>query len=78
MPTTVVIRKLTNGTEADRILDQLEDATGLHGERVEAGRSYDLSESKDLIIAMTSIKGQLDAISDTWSVHLELDLGGID
>jgi hypothetical protein len=72
--TTVVVRQLTNGTEGERILDQLESVTGLHGERVEAGRRYDLSDSRDLVIAMASIKGQLDAISDEWPIHLEIDV----
>ncbi len=73
MSTTVVIRKLTKGTEATRILDQLESVIGLSGERVEDGRRYDLSDD-DLIIAMASINGQLDEISDTWATHLEIEV----
>jgi hypothetical protein len=72
--TTVVVRKLTDGTEADFILDQLERITGLHGERFDGGRRLDLTDSKDLVIAMASIRGQLDAISDTWPIHLGLEL----
>ncbi len=73
--TTVFIRQLTNGTEANRILDALEAVTGLHGEPVEGGRSYNLDDSRDFVIAMASIKGQLDAISDTWPIHLGMDVG---
>jgi hypothetical protein len=72
--TTVTFRRLTNGTEGETILDQLETATGLHGERVDAGRRYDLSDSRDLMIAMASIKGQLDTISASWPIHLEIDV----
>jgi len=71
--TTVVIRKLTSGTEAERILDQLE-RTGLHGEHVEGGRRYDLDESRDLVIAMASIRGQLDGISEKWPIHLAMEV----
>jgi hypothetical protein len=71
---TVVFRKRTTGTEAERILDQLETITGLHAEEVGGTRRYNLDESKDLLIAMASIKGHLNEISDTWPTHLELDV----
>jgi hypothetical protein len=70
--TTIVARKLTTGSEAERILDQLERVTGLHGEHVEGGRRYNLSETKDLIIAMASLKGHLDEISATWPTHVTI------
>jgi hypothetical protein len=70
--TSVVARKLTTGTESDRILDQLERVTGLHGQHVEGGRRYNLSETKDLVIAMASLKAQLDEISATWPIHLTI------
>jgi hypothetical protein len=71
---TVVFRKRTTGAEAERILDQLEIITGLHAEQVEGARRYNLDESKDVLIAMASIKGHLDAISGAWPTHLELDI----
>jgi hypothetical protein len=71
--TTVVVRQLTNGTEAAEILDRLESVIGLSGERVEGGRSYDLGEN-DLIIAMASIRWHLDAISATWPSHVQIDV----
>jgi hypothetical protein len=72
--TTVVMTKRTDGSEAERILDQLESVTGLHGKRVGGTRRYDLDESKDLIIAMASIKGQLDEISASWPAHIGIDI----
>jgi hypothetical protein len=72
--TAVVIRKRTEGAEADQILDRLEAVTGLNGERAEGARRYGLGESRDLVIAMASIRGQLEEISSTWQTHLELDL----
>jgi hypothetical protein len=72
--TTVFIRTRAKDDEAERILDRLESLTGLHGARADAGRSYDLTEARDLVIAMASIKGQLDAISDAWPSHLEIDI----
>jgi hypothetical protein len=71
--TTVLLRQRTHGTEAARILDRLESVTGLGGERVEGGRSYDLGES-DLIVAMASIRGHLDSISATWPMHVQLEV----
>ena len=71
---TLALRKRTHGSEPDRILDQLELVTGLHGEHVEGARRYNLDESRDLLIAMASIKGHLDEISDTWPTHLSIDV----
>ncbi len=70
MAVTVVIRVLGPVAEAERILDELELVTGLHGERVEVGRSYDLTEAKDLMIAMASIRDSSTLISATWPTWL--------
>ena len=60
--------------EAARILDQLEAVTGLHGEHVGDGRRYDLSGSRDWVIALASMKAELAEISNAWSTHLSFEL----
>lgn len=72
--TTVVLRPLTDGPEPIRILDELERLTGLLGLPAAGGRSYELGEARDFVIAMASIKGQLDGISPEWDGHLAVEL----
>ena len=73
-PLVIRSARRRTGPEAERILDELERVTGLPGKHVETGRSYNLTEAKDLMIAMASIRGQLDAISTIWPTHLGIEL----
>jgi hypothetical protein len=71
---TILIRQLGSGAEGARILDRLESATGIHGERVEGGRRYDMDASRDLVVAMASITAHLDAITDAWRTYIQIDV----
>jgi hypothetical protein len=69
----VVIRKYAGDGEAERLLDELELIVGLHGEPVDDGRRYDLTESRDWVIAIASMEGQLEKISAAWRDHLRFE-----
>ena len=72
MSEIVVIRRISDSAQADAILDRLEAITGLYGERIEGGRRYDLTGSRDWLIAIASIRAQLAEIASDWEHHLDL------
>ena len=73
MVEAVVIRKSPGNGEAERLLDELEVVVGIHGEHVVDGRRYDLTESRDWVIAIASMEGQLDELSSGWREHLRFE-----
>ena len=72
--TTVVVRKLTTGSEADRILDALDAAVELPSDRLSHGRRYMFRErvQVDRAKAVATLKEELDEISPTWSTHVTI------
>ena len=72
--TTVVVRKVTSGTEADRILDALDAAVDLPSDRLSNGRRYTLRarQQADRSDAVVSLKAELDKISPTWPIHVAI------
>jgi hypothetical protein len=72
--TTVVVRKVTDGTEAERILDALDAAVELPSDRLSAGRRYALPGrvQMDRPSAVAALKGELEKISPTWSNHVTI------
>jgi hypothetical protein len=72
--TTVVVRKLTTGTEAERILDALDAAVGLPSDRLSQGRRYTLRERSqiDRASAVATLEGELEKISPAWSTHVTI------
>jgi hypothetical protein len=72
----VVILKRTNGTEAERILDDLERLIEVAGERFEGGRRFTLLSAADWDAAASSLMAKLNAVSDTWPIHLSIQKPG--
>jgi hypothetical protein len=72
--TTVVVRKVTSGTEAERILDALDAAVELPSDRLSQGRRYTLRERMQVerASAVTTLEGELEKISPTWSTHVTI------
>ena len=72
--TTVVIRQLTNGSEATRILDALDAALDTPGDPLSNGRRYTLSARTqgDRASAIATLEAELDRISDTWPEHVTI------
>ena len=72
--TTVVVRKVTSGTEAERILDALDAAIDLPSDRLSNGRRYTFRarEQADRADAVSSLKEELDKISTTWPTHVAI------
>jgi hypothetical protein len=72
--TTVVVRKLTSGTEADRILDALDAAVDLPSDRLSNGRRYTFRarQQADRADVVSSLTTELEKISPTWSVHVAI------
>ena len=72
--TTVVVRQLTNGTEATRILDALDALMEVPSDRLSDGRRYTVSTrmqtSREDAVAL--LERELDQISDTWSEHVAI------
>ena len=69
----ILIRRRGADAPGDELLDRLEVMLDVRGEPVEGGRSYDLTGSKDWVVAIASMRGQLDEISPTWEEHLEFE-----
>jgi hypothetical protein len=71
---TVVVRQLTNGTEAARILDALDAAVDLPSDRLSNGRRYTLRErtQTDRAGFVSTLEAELDKISDSWPIHVTI------
>jgi hypothetical protein len=72
MPTALIAKRVAADAESERILDELELAVGIHGTRVDGTWSYDLGSSRDWLVAVTSIRAQLDQIAPDWQDRLDL------
>jgi hypothetical protein len=72
--TTVVVRQITNGAEATRILDALDAAVDLPSDKLSTGRRYMLAArtQTDRAAAVAELEAELDRISDTWSEHVAI------
>lgn len=72
--TTVVVRTLDTGGEADRILDALDAALGTTSDRLSTGRRYILSGriQVDRASAVATLEAELDKISPAWSTHVAI------
>jgi hypothetical protein len=72
--TTVVVRRITAGKEADRILDALDAAVELPSDRLAKGRRYTLAgrQQLDRASAVEALEAELDKISPTWSTHVTI------
>jgi hypothetical protein len=72
--TTVVVRKITNGTEAERILIALDGAVDLPSDRLSNGRRYTFRERKQVhrAAAVATVEAELDKISGTWPSHVAI------
>jgi hypothetical protein len=72
--TTVVIRQLTNGIEATRILNALDAALETPGDPLSNGRRYTLSgrTQGDRASAVATLEAELDRISTTWPSHVTI------
>jgi hypothetical protein len=72
--TTVVIRQLTNGIEATRILDALDEVVDLPSDRLSNGRRYTLSgrQQSDRASAVATLEAELNKISGTWPIHVAI------
>jgi hypothetical protein len=66
----VVIVKRTTGSESERLLDELERATNVVGERLERGRRYTLLSAADWDAGVKGLSEVLDRLSETWPIHL--------
>ncbi|MEA2467244.1 MAG: hypothetical protein QOJ57_1370 [Thermoleophilaceae bacterium] len=72
--TTVVVRYLTDDAEATRLLDALDAALEMPGDRLSSGRRYTLSSRTqiDRATAVAKLKSELDRISGGWPQHIEI------
>ena len=72
--TTVVIRELTNGIEATRILDALDAALDTPGDPLSHGRRYTLAgrTQGDRASGVATLEAALDRISATWPTHVTI------
>ena len=72
--TTVVVRQLTKGPEATRILDALDEVVELPSDHLSDGRRYTLTGrlQTSRADAVAILEGELDRISDTWAEHVKI------
>jgi hypothetical protein len=72
--TTVVVRGITNGIEAERILNALDAAITLPSDRLSNGRRYTFRERKQVhrASAVATIEAELDKLSGTWPSHVTI------
>ena len=72
--TTVVVRHRTDGPEATRLLDALDAALEMPGDRLSSGRRYTVSSRTrtERAEAVEVLKAELDRISDAWHAHVEI------
>ena len=73
LPLTISILavKQTNGTEARRLIEGLEEALGLSAFRVENGWRFDFDESEDPEELIEVMEADLNLLSDTWPIQFE-------
>ena len=74
MSEALVIRIISRGSEAEDLLDRLEVLMGLRAERVPDGRRYDLSDTKDWLIAVASMRVHLEEMDPDWERHLDIQV----
>jgi hypothetical protein len=72
--TTVVVRRVTTGDEADRILDALDAVVEIPSDRLSKGRRYTLEgrQQLDRASAVETLEAELDKISPTWATHVTI------
>ena len=72
--TTVVVRRLINGDEAERILEALDEAVAIPSDRLSSGRRYTFRERQqvDRSDAVSILQAELDKISPTWPTYLTI------
>jgi hypothetical protein len=70
--TTVVVRQITAGPEATRILDALDAAVEIPSDRLSDGRRYILSGrlQTSRADAAASLERELDRIDAAWAEHV--------
>lgn len=66
MTTAITITRLGDSPDADRILDEFEQRTGLEGEAQADGRSYEMHDE----LHRTKVIGTLTDIDAGWTEHL--------
>ena len=74
MSEIVVIRVISGEAEAEALLDRLELIMGLPGERVPGARRYDLSGTRDWLIAVASMRAHLEELDPEWERRLDLQV----
>lgn len=72
MADQIILQKLDGSTQADRILDEFEQRTGLHSDVQDDGRAYELHGEDH----RTRIVQTLTDIEAGWTDHLGLKLPG--
>jgi hypothetical protein len=72
MSMTVVIREITTGPEAARILDELDEAVEYPGDRLSNGRRYSLYAVNERATAVAALEAELDRISSDWQDHVAI------
>jgi hypothetical protein len=72
--TTVVVRHVTDSPEATRLLDALDAALEMPGDRLSSGRRYTVSSRSqtDRASAVAILKAELDQIDDSWPALVEI------
>lgn len=70
--TTVVVRQLTSGADATRILDALDAVVEIPSDRLSDGRRYTLSGrlQTSRADAVAILEGELDRIDESWAEHV--------
>jgi len=73
MPAAIVVRKLTSGTDAARLLDQGQDRTGLIA--TPAGDSWLFMDpdASDPWTVEDRVIDALNWLSATWSIHVKVE-----
>lgn len=74
MATVVAVRRVTTGTEAQRLLDELAAALDVPFEDASEVRRILLGDA-DAATARAEVEAVLDRLSVTWSIHLRLEDG---
>jgi hypothetical protein len=72
--TTVVVRQITEGAEAERILDALDATVKLPSDRLSNGRRYMIQERTQTgrAEAVAALEAELDKISGSWATHVAI------
>jgi hypothetical protein len=72
MAATVVVRQLTSGSEAARILDELDAAIEAPSDRLSTGRRYSFDGVADREVAIALLESELDRIDGAWPTHVAI------